>query len=189
VSPEERVPTEQSAWGRLDVDAIMSHLSADAVWRNVAIRALRGYDEIREAVQGYLNRMTDAEMDILNLAGAGNVVHTERVGHLGFNFAIWPPLHRTLSWVRDTTDGPSVGDVRHYYDKTSHGPATSQIRRISVTVRLPERMRFLRAFRVGPAHAQHMGIAISDAPAHSRASKKAVVFQCFAKTSIEPRGH
>jgi hypothetical protein len=102
VSPEERVPTEQSAWGRLDVDAIMSHLSADAVWHNVAIRAFRGYDEIREAFQGYLNRMTDAEMDILNLAGAGNVVHTERVGHLEFNFAIWPPLHRTLSWVRAT---------------------------------------------------------------------------------------
>ena len=43
---------ELGAWGRLDVDAIMSHFSADAVWDNVAIRAFRGYDEIHEAVQG-----------------------------------------------------------------------------------------------------------------------------------------
>jgi hypothetical protein len=52
VSPEETVRAELSAWGRLDVDEIMSHASADAVWDNVAIRAFRGYDEIREAVQG-----------------------------------------------------------------------------------------------------------------------------------------
>jgi hypothetical protein len=45
------VRAELSAWGRLDVDEIMSHASADAVWDNVAIRAFRGYDEIREAVQ------------------------------------------------------------------------------------------------------------------------------------------
>lgn len=50
--PEETVRAELSAWGRLDVDEIMGHASADAVWDNVAIRAFRGYDEIREAVQG-----------------------------------------------------------------------------------------------------------------------------------------
>jgi limonene-1,2-epoxide hydrolase len=52
VCPEETVRAELSAWGRLDVDEIMGHASADAVWDNVAIRAFRGYDEIREAVQG-----------------------------------------------------------------------------------------------------------------------------------------
>ena len=46
---------------------------------------LRGYDESREALQGYLNRMTDAEMEILNLAGAGNGVLTERVGHFAYD--------------------------------------------------------------------------------------------------------
>lgn len=39
MSPEERGRAELSAWGRLDVDEIMSHFSADAVWDNVATRA------------------------------------------------------------------------------------------------------------------------------------------------------
>jgi hypothetical protein len=42
------VRAEINARGRLDVDEIMSHFSADAVWNNVAIRSFRGFDAIRE---------------------------------------------------------------------------------------------------------------------------------------------
>jgi ketosteroid isomerase-like protein len=34
VNPEEIVPAELSAWARRDVDEILGHFAADAVWDN-----------------------------------------------------------------------------------------------------------------------------------------------------------
>jgi limonene-1,2-epoxide hydrolase len=79
------VRAELAAWDRLDVDAIMSFFTRDAVWDNVPFGAVTGYDEIRKAVDGYVGRMTAANMEIINLAAAGSVVLTERVDHLVFD--------------------------------------------------------------------------------------------------------
>ncbi len=85
MSAEEVVRAELSAWGHLDVDEIMSHFAADAVWDNVPYRAVRDHDEIRNAAEGYLQRTTHAEIEILNLAVNGNIVLTERVDHFVFD--------------------------------------------------------------------------------------------------------
>lgn len=81
MSPEDVVRAELSAWGRRDLDEIMSHFSADAIWDNVPIGVAHGYDEIRVAVQQYLSHLSDMSMDVLNLAVEGNIVLTERVDH------------------------------------------------------------------------------------------------------------
>ena len=81
MTAEEVVRAELSAWSRLDVDEIVSYFAADAVWDNVPLGAVSGHDEIRKAVQGYVDRMTHGDIEILNLAVAGNVVLTERVDH------------------------------------------------------------------------------------------------------------
>jgi len=82
VGPEEIVRAECDAWHRLDVDEIMSHFTSDAVWENVPFGPASGYEEIHEAVEGFLGRMTSADFDILHVAVAGNVVMTERIDHL-----------------------------------------------------------------------------------------------------------
>ena len=81
MSPEEVVRAELGAWSRLDVDEIVSYFAADAVWDNVPLGAVSGHDEIRKAVQGYVDRTTHGNIEILNLAVADNVVLTERVDH------------------------------------------------------------------------------------------------------------
>ena len=85
MTPEDVVRAELAAWDRLDVDGIMSFFMSDAVWDNVPIGPASGHDEIRKAVDEYVGRMTSANLEIVNLAVAGNVVLTERVDHFLFD--------------------------------------------------------------------------------------------------------
>ena len=82
MTPEDVVRAELKAWHGLDVDEIVNHFHPDGVWDNVALGVHRGHDEIREAVQGYVQRMDSADLELLNIAVNGNVVLTERVDHM-----------------------------------------------------------------------------------------------------------
>jgi len=74
------VRAELRAWSSLDVDQIMTHFAPDATWLpGFTFPTYSGHEEIRQAVEGFLKDMTRAEIDVLNLAVAGNVVLTERV--------------------------------------------------------------------------------------------------------------
>ncbi|GAB3003377.1 nuclear transport factor 2 family protein [Mycobacterium bourgelatii] len=78
MDPEQVVLAELKAWERRDVDEIVGYFSADATWSDPN-GTFRGSDEIRKAVEGYVARMEHAEMEVVNIAAAGNVVLTERV--------------------------------------------------------------------------------------------------------------
>lgn len=82
MTPEEVVRAELDAWSRLDVDEIMSYFTADAVWDNVPFGPVSSSSAIRKAVEGFVSRTTSQQIEILNLAVAGNVVLTERLDHL-----------------------------------------------------------------------------------------------------------
>lgn len=85
MTPEDVVRGELGAWRRLDIDEIMSYFAIDAVWDNVPIEAVRGFEAIRRAVERYVKRTTSGHIEILNLATAGNVVLTERIDHFSFD--------------------------------------------------------------------------------------------------------
>ena len=82
MSPEDVVRAELEAWGRLDVEKIVSHFAPDAVYENVPIGAATGLDEIRTTVEQFLKDMTFFDAEMLHLAVAGSVVLTERVDHI-----------------------------------------------------------------------------------------------------------
>ena len=80
MTPEEVVRAELGAWSSLDVDQIMMYFSDDATWLPAfSFPTYSGLEEIRKAVEGFVKSMTKADIEILNLAVAGNVVLTERV--------------------------------------------------------------------------------------------------------------
>lgn len=85
MSPEDVVRAELRSWHDLDVDEIVGHFHPDGVWDNVALGVHRGHNEIREAVDGYVQRMESAELEILNIAVNGNVVLTERVDRMVYD--------------------------------------------------------------------------------------------------------
>jgi limonene-1,2-epoxide hydrolase len=85
MSPEEVVRAELGAWSRLNVDEIVSYFAVDAIWDNVPLGAVSGHEEIRKAVNGYVGRTAQGDIEILNLAVTGNVVLTERVDHFVYD--------------------------------------------------------------------------------------------------------
>jgi limonene-1,2-epoxide hydrolase len=69
-----------AAWRRIDLDEIMSHFTADAVWDNVPMNApAKGAPAIREMTNGFLKDMTSFEAKILKTTHVGNLLFNERV--------------------------------------------------------------------------------------------------------------
>ena len=85
MTPEEVVRAEMDAWASLDVDQIMVHFAEDATWvPGFSFPTYSGLDEIRGAVGGFVKDMTKADIEIINLAVAGNIVLTERIDRFVF---------------------------------------------------------------------------------------------------------
>src|SRR5262245_574463 len=86
MKPEEVVGAEMQAWSTLDADQIMARFTQDATWMpSLEHPTAHGYEEIRRAVEDFLPSMTWGELEIVNIAVAGNVVLTERVDRFIMN--------------------------------------------------------------------------------------------------------
>lgn len=112
MSPEEVVRAELNAWSGLDVDEIVSYFAGDAIWDNVPLGAVSGHQEIRKAVQGYVDRTTQGNIEILNLAVAGNVVLTERVDHFVYD---GKSIHARIMGAFEV-NGDKITAWRDYFD-------------------------------------------------------------------------
>jgi limonene-1,2-epoxide hydrolase len=120
VSAEEIVRAELEAWGRLDVEEIMSHFAEDAVWEFPG-GLFAGHDEIREAVKGYLARTARCHLEVVNLAVADNVVLTERVDHLLFD---GKSIDARVMGAFDVT-GEKITAWRDYFDASAYQAQSS----------------------------------------------------------------
>ena len=73
---------EMAAWGRNDVDEVMSHFAEDAVWDiGPSYPRLSGSDAIRKTMEAYFSRGTCVDLEIRYLAVDGDVVLIERLDH------------------------------------------------------------------------------------------------------------
>jgi len=80
MSSAERVVTNfLAAWERGNIDEIMSFFSADAIYHNIPVAAVRGAAAIREAFLGFAKLMDSIVIENLHIAAAGDVVFTERI--------------------------------------------------------------------------------------------------------------
>ena len=83
MTPEEVVRAEMTAWSTLDVDQIMAHFAPEATWvPGIGWPTSSGSEEIRRAVERFLEDITKCDIEIVNLAVTGNIVLTERVDRL-----------------------------------------------------------------------------------------------------------
>ena len=86
MKPEAVVRAELEALSSLDIDRIMAHFTDDATFfPGFGYPTYSGFEEIRRVMEGFLKVMTQCDVEIVNLAVAGNVVLTERVDHIVFN--------------------------------------------------------------------------------------------------------
>ncbi len=123
---ERIVREEMAAWGRNDVDEIISHFADDATfnigpdWPKVS-----GRDAIHDLLKNFFAGGTCIELEILHLAIDGNVVLMERTDHwsVGGQKLSWPVMGayevrdgKIIAWREyyfpptdfDGTDGPTV---------------------------------------------------------------------------------
>ena len=72
------------AWERLDVDAGLGYMSADAVYHNVPLQPLVGQQAIRGFLEGFFSLATSCRFEVLTVVTDGNRVVTERLDSFGF---------------------------------------------------------------------------------------------------------
>jgi limonene-1,2-epoxide hydrolase len=83
MTPEEVVRAQMAALASLDVDQIMAYFADDATFLpGFSFPTYSGLEDIRRVFEGFLKVMTKCDVEIVNLAVAGNVVLTERVDRL-----------------------------------------------------------------------------------------------------------
>lgn len=82
MSAEEIVRAEIAAWGRNDVDEVMSHFADDATFDiGPSYPQLAGRDAIQKIMKAFFARGTCVDLEIRHLAVDGNVVLMERTDH------------------------------------------------------------------------------------------------------------
>jgi limonene-1,2-epoxide hydrolase len=69
-----------AAWGRIDIDEIMSFFQPDAVYDNIPVNAVTGTDAIRQVITGFAGDASKIEWIVRNIAeSASGAVLTERL--------------------------------------------------------------------------------------------------------------
>jgi limonene-1,2-epoxide hydrolase len=101
MEPEEIVRAEMVAWGRNDVDEVMSHFAEDATLHAGPYAPVLGHNAIRKTVEGYFSRGTCVDHEILFIATVGDVVLMERIDHWIINGKTLAIPHMGICEVKD----------------------------------------------------------------------------------------
>lgn len=105
------------AWSALDVDGVMAQVAPDAIWDDPSHGPIAGHDAIREAVAGYVGRMTHADMEIRHLLAGADLVMTERVDRFTFDGR---QVAAAVMGVFEVRDG-KITAWRDYFDMSGAG--------------------------------------------------------------------
>jgi len=112
-------------WGRSTDDlrrAINGYLSPTAVWENIGMSTTTGPEEIIAFLEKYLSgaQLATFDVEILHIAGEGNVVFVERIDRaVRLDGTIRPaPLVRVVG-VFEVKDG-KIAAWRDYFDTAPH---------------------------------------------------------------------
>jgi len=67
------------AWSRLDADELAGYFTEDGTYHNMPTGPVGGRDNVRQMIAAFTAGWTATQWDLLNIAGAGNVVIAERL--------------------------------------------------------------------------------------------------------------
>lgn len=113
MSVEEIVRAEIAAWGRNDVDEVMSHFAEDAEFDiGPSYPRLQGRDAIHKMMKAFFAGGTCVDLEIRHLAVDGDVVMMERFDH-------WIVDGKQKSWpvmgAYQVRDGKIVAWREYFY--------------------------------------------------------------------------
>ena len=85
MNPTQIVTDFCNAVPRRNVEELVGFFSADAVYHNIPIAPVKGRDAIAATLRGFLDPSTEAEFEVLAIAGEGRTVLTERIDRFTIN--------------------------------------------------------------------------------------------------------
>lgn len=68
-----------AAWARRDPAELASYFTEDGCYHNMPIAPVRGREQVREFIEGFLSTWTETQWDIVHLVEQGDVVIAERL--------------------------------------------------------------------------------------------------------------
>ncbi|HJU12281.1 MAG TPA: limonene-1,2-epoxide hydrolase family protein [Candidatus Binataceae bacterium] len=104
-----------TAWGRLNLDEIMSHFDENGVWDNVPMNnPAKGKAAVREMTQGFLKDTASFDVKILKSAHQGNLVLNERVDTIRMKNGKTAAI--PVAGVFELNDAGKIVSWRDYFD-------------------------------------------------------------------------
>ena len=70
-----------AAWGRLNIDELVSFFTEDAVYHNIPMRPATGKASIRKVITALMRGVTGIRFEVHHQITSGNVVINERTDH------------------------------------------------------------------------------------------------------------
>jgi limonene-1,2-epoxide hydrolase len=99
--------------GAPDLDEILSHLTADAVYHNIPVDPVVGTDAIRATLASFSTGVESIEFQLVNIAADGGTVLTERVDI--FRFPGGKEVSLPVMGTFEVVDG-KIAAWRDYFD-------------------------------------------------------------------------
>lgn len=67
------------AWSRLDADELVEYFTEDGVYHNMPAQPVKGRDNLRKFIRGFLTGWDKTQWDVLHLLCDGDIVMAERL--------------------------------------------------------------------------------------------------------------
>ena len=68
-----------SSWSELNADKLADFFSEDGVYHNIPMQPVKGKENVRQFIAGFIQPWTETTWDILSIASAGELVIVERL--------------------------------------------------------------------------------------------------------------
>jgi limonene-1,2-epoxide hydrolase len=68
-----------AAWSRLDPEELSRYFAEDGVYHNMPTAPVRGRENVKRMIAGFIAAWTETRWEIVNLLAAGDLVIVERV--------------------------------------------------------------------------------------------------------------
>ena len=67
------------AWSRLDPSELAAYFAEDGTYHNMPMGTVSGRENVEQLIRGFAGAWTETTWDLIHIAGAGNIVFTERL--------------------------------------------------------------------------------------------------------------
>lgn len=113
VIPEDVVNAFFADVERIDIDAAVGHLADEISYENMPVQPVKGKEDVRNLMSGFLAAATEVEWKVLRQHCVGNVVFNERLDRFKINGG-W--LELPVAGIFEVNDDGKITLWRDYFD-------------------------------------------------------------------------